>query len=273
MNKEQGSHKMKKNLGQNFLRDMGIVEEILRVAEIGEDDRILEIGPGDGALTAHLLSRAGRVSAIELDAELIPRLSDRFKESGNLSLLEGNVLELDVSQYLSESGFEDGKYKVVANIPYYITAPIIRMLLSLSIRPERIVLMVQEEVAERLAASPGKMSILSVMAQYYADVRKEIFVPKTAFYPVPKVDSMIVKLVPKRTFDREEDRKLFRVVRAGFAARRKTLSNNISSSFHIPRDEVEAIFSEIGLDPMIRAQELHVGDWERLAALIAARPE
>jgi 16S rRNA (adenine1518-N6/adenine1519-N6)-dimethyltransferase len=265
--------KPKKSLGQNFLRDGNIVEEILRVAEIGSDDRILEIGPGDGALTTHLVSRAGRVSAIELDADLIPRLADRFKESDNFSLLEGNILELDIRQYLSESGFEDGKYKVVANIPYYITAPIIRALLSLSIRPERIVLMVQEEVADRLAALPGKMSMLSVMAQYYAEVRKEIFVPRAAFYPIPKVDSAIVKLVPKRAFDREEDRKLFRVVRAGFAARRKTLLNNVASSFHVPREEVMMMFSLIGLEPMIRAQELHIEDWEKLAEMIAVRFE
>lgn len=263
--------KPKKNLGQNFLRDGNIIEEILRVAEIGKDDRILEIGPGDGALTSHLVSRAGQVSAIELDAELVPRLLERFRESDNLSLLEGNILELDMNRYLSEAGFEDGKYKVVANIPYYITAPIIRMLLSLSVRPERIVLMVQEEVADRLAALPGKTSILSVMAQYYADVRKEIFVPKAAFYPVPKVDSAVIRLVPKRVFDREADRKLFRVVRAGFAARRKMLSNNLSSSFHLSKDDAEAMLAAVGLGPTVRAQELHVGDWERLAEMIADR--
>lgn len=274
MNREQESKiKPKKSLGQNFLRDVGIVEEIIRVADIGKDDRILEIGPGDGALTAHLVSRAGQVSAIELDAELIPRLMERFKESDNLSLLEGNILDLDVNQYVAEAGFEDGKYKVVANIPYYITAPIIRLLLSLSVRPERIVLMVQDAVADRLASPPGKMSMLSCMAQYYSDVRKEVFVPKTAFYPVPKVDSAVVRFMPKRAFDKDGDRKLFRVVRAGFAARRKTLANNIASSFRIPRAEVESMFSVFGLDPMVRAQELHIEDWEKLADMIAARPE
>lgn len=274
MNGEQESKiKPKKLLGQNFLRDTGIVEEIIRVADIGKDDRILEIGPGDGALTAHLVSRAGQVSAIELDAELIPRLSERFQESDNLSLLEGNILDLDVNQYVAESGFEDGKYKVVANIPYYITAPIIRLLLSLSVRPECIVLMVQDAVAERLVAPPGKMSMLSVMAQYYSDVRKEIFVPKTAFYPVPKVDSAVVRFIPKRAFDKDGDRKLFRVVRAGFAARRKTLANNIASSFRIPRAEVESMFSVLGLEPMVRAQELHVEDWEKLADMVGMRHE
>lgn len=270
---ENGNVRAKKSLGQNFLRDTNIIEEIIRVAEVGEEDRILEIGPGDGALTAYLVSRAKQVSAIELDSELIPRLAERFRESDTLSLLEGNILELDVNQYLSESGFEDGKYKVVANIPYYITAPIIRLLLSVSIRPERIVLMVQEEVADRLSAHPGGMSILSVMAQYYADVHKEIFVPKTAFYPVPKVDSTVVRIVPKRTFDRDGDRRLFRVVRAGFSARRKTLANNLASSFRIPREEIVSMLAAIGLGPSVRAQELSVEEWERLAEPIAHRLE
>ncbi len=265
--------KPKKSLGQNFLRDGAIVEGILRVADVHTDDRVLEIGPGDGALTAPLLARGARVTAIELDHELVERLTDRFLDSDGLSLLEGNILDLDMNQYLSESALEDGKYKVVANIPYYITAPIIRLLLSLSVRPERIVLMVQNEVAKRLAAAPGDMSILSVMAQYYADVRIEIFVPKTSFFPVPKVDSAVVELRPKRRFSQEGDRKIFRVVRAGFAARRKTLANNLSSSFRIPREEITAMFVGIGLGASVRAQELSVEDWEKLADMIAARPE
>lgn len=265
--------KPKKSLGQNFLRDANIVEGILDVADIGDGDRVVEIGPGDGALTAPLLSRGASVTAIELDHMLVERLGERFKESRGLSILEGNILELDVNQYLSESGFEDGGYKVVANIPYYITAPIVRLLLSLAVRPERIVLMVQDEVANRFTAPPGGMSILSVMAQYYADVRKEIFVPKTAFFPVPKVDSSVVRFFPKRRFSNEDDRKLFRVVRAGFAARRKTLSNNLSSSFRIPRVDIGVMFSEIGLGPSVRAQELSVEDWEKLAEMIAVRPE
>lgn len=265
--------KPKKSLGQNFLRDADIVEGILRVAEVGADDRILEIGPGDGALTAPLLARGAKVTAIELDHALVERLGERFQESDTLLLLEGNILELDMNRYLSESSFEDGKYKVVANIPYYITAPIIRLLLSLAARPERIVLMVQNEVAKRLAAAPGDMSILSVMAQYYADVRTEIFVPKSSFFPVPKVDSAVVMLRPKRRFSQEGDRRIFRVVRAGFAARRKTLANNLSSSFRIPREEITAMLADIGLGVSVRAQELSVEDWEKLADMIADRPE
>lgn len=263
----------KKSLGQNFLRDARIVEGILGVADVRSGDRVLEIGPGDGALTAPLLARGAEVTAIELDHALVERLGERFHESDGLSLLEGNILELDMQQYLSESSFEDGKYKVVANIPYYITAPIIRLLLSLAVQPERIVIMVQHEVAKRLAAAPGDMSILSVMAQYYADVRMEIFVPKASFFPIPKVDSAVVWLRPKHRFSQEEDRKLFRVVRAGFAARRKTLANNLSSSFRIPREEIVSMISALGLGASVRAQELLVEDWETLADVIANRAQ
>lgn len=260
--------KPKKSLGQNFLKDEDILERIVETAEIGPEDDVLEIGPGTGVLTKHLLGRAKRVVAIELDHDLVGRLEKTFEESENLSLLEGNILELDVNEYLRASGFADGRYKVVANIPYYITAPIVKMLLSLSVRPSTIVLMVQEEVADRICAKAGEMSILSVMAQYYADVEKRFFVPRESFDPAPDVDSAVIRLVPKRRFDKEGDRKLFRVVRAGFAARRKTLANNLSSSFRLSRANVEEMIASLGLNRLVRAQELSVDQWGKLSKMI-----
>lgn len=257
--------KPKKSLGQHFLRDGTIVESILDLAAVGPDDRVLEIGPGTGALTAPLLSRGASVTAVELDSDLAQRLRQTFRESSALSLLEGNILEMDTDAFLRQSGYLDGAYKVVANIPYYITAPIIRMLLALSIRPERIVLMVQEEVADRLAAPPGSMSLLSLMAQYYSRVTKDIFVPKTAFYPVPKVDSAVVSLIPTRRCSPDDDRAVFRVARIGFSARRKTLANNLSSGLRLPRTSVETVLAGLGLDSRIRAQELSVSEWISLA--------
>jgi len=257
--------KAKKSLGQNFLQDEAVIDGILAIADLNIEDRVFEIGPGLGALTEHLLARARSVTAIELDHDLILRLGEIFKDSKGLSLLEGNILEMDLGDYLQPAEFEDGKYKIVANIPYYITAPIIRLILSLPVRPERIVLMVQEAVADRLVAPPGGMSLLSLMAQYYADVTKELFVPKSAFSPEPKVDSAVIRLSPKRRFSLEADRGLFRVARAGFAARRKTLANNLSSSFRIPRKEIEVVLSSLGLHPLVRAQELSVEDWVALA--------
>lgn len=266
--------KPKKSLGQNFLRDARVTEQILDIADIVPDDPVLEIGPGTGALTEPMLHRGARVTAVEFDHDLVVRLQEHFRDSGNLSILEGNILDLDMSALLEQAGFVGNGYKVVANIPYYITAPIIRMLLSLPKHPETIVLMVQEEVADRLAAPPGKMSLISLLAQYYSTVRKETTVPKEAFFPIPKVDSAVVSLVPYRKYSDTEDRRIFRVARIGFAARRKTLSNNLSAGFRVSRKTVEAVLAGLGLDPRVRAQELSVEDWialvDRMDAL--ARP-
>jgi len=253
--------KAKKSLGQHFLRDRSVIARILDFGEVSKGDRIFEIGPGEGVLTEPMLGRGAEVTAVELDSDLVRRLGERCRDSRKLSLLEGNILEMDMSAFLEQSGYGERGYKVVANIPYYITAPIIRMLLSLRARPERIVLMVQEEVADRLVAPPGKMGLLSLLAQYYASARKELHVSKEAFEPPPKVDSAIVTLVPYRRYAEENDRLIFRIARAGFAARRKTLANNLSSSFRLPRKDVESVLADMGLDTRIRAQELSVEEW------------
>jgi 16S rRNA (adenine1518-N6/adenine1519-N6)-dimethyltransferase len=256
--------KAKKSLGQNFLTDESVIEQILTTAKIGPEDKVFEIGPGTGAMTTHLDKRAKQVIALELDHQLVTRLTEHFEKSEGVSILEGNILDVNLNEMLAHAEFEVGKYKVVANIPYYITAPIIRTLLSLSVRPLSLTLMVQKEVAERLTAKPGAMSLLSLMAQYYSDATLAFVVPKTAFDPVPKVDSAVVHLVPKRSFDPEADRMFFRLARAGFAARRKTLSNNLASSLHLEKKEVEAALETCGLRSDIRAQALSVMDWEKL---------
>lgn len=256
--------KAKKSLGQNFLKDETVIERILAVAEIAPEDRVFEIGPGTGILTEALAGRVKQVVALELDHQLVMRLTEHFKKSEGVSILEGNILDVNLSEMLGAAEFEAGEYKVVANIPYYITAPIIRTLLSLSARPASLTLMVQKEVAERLTAKPGDMSLLSLMAQYYSDTTLAFTVPKTAFDPVPKVDSAVVHLVPRRSFDPEIDRQFFRLARAGFAARRKTLSNNLSSSLKLEKEKVEAALKECNLRSDIRAQALSVPDWERL---------
>ena len=189
----------------------------------------------------------------------------QFIESENVSILEGNILDIHLAELLENLGYEHRKYKIVANIPYYITAPIIRTLLSLKLQPESMTLMVQDEVAERLCAKPGAMSLLSIMAQYYATVEKKFFVKKECFDPVPKVDSAVIQVTPKREYDPEEDRKIFRVARAGFSARRKTLVNNLMNSFHFPRPEVEAIITSLKLPLTIRAQEVSIEEWIKLS--------
>lgn len=256
--------KAKKHLGQNFLQDDEVIGRIFEVAEVKPGDWVLEIGPGTGVLTFRLSNLVEKVLAIELDHQLVERLQKHFVDSKSVSILEGNILDVNLKELLEASGFAGHPYKIIANIPYYITAPIIRTLLALPYQPQSLTLMVQDEVANRLAAKPKDMSLLSLMAQYYATVEKRFSVPKEAFDPVPKVDSAVIHIVPKRAYDPEEDRQVFRLARAGFAARRKTLANNLSSSFSVPKETVEERLKTLGLRMDIRAQALSVDDWERL---------
>lgn len=265
INESMEKVKAKKYLGQNFLKDELIIEQIIFASQVKEGERVLEIGPGTGILTQALAKAGARVTAIEFDHDLIDHLNEQFIESENISILEGNILDIHLAELLENLGYEHRKYKIVANIPYYITAPIIRALLSLKLQPESMTLMVQDEVADRLAAKPGAMSLLSIMAQYYAEVEKKFFVKKESFDPVPKVDSAVIQVIPKREYDPEEDRKIFRVARAGFSARRKTLANNLANSFHIPRSEVEPIIAALGLLPSVRAQEVSIEQWISLS--------
>lgn len=262
--------KAKKSLGQNFLKDPQVIETILQTAEVGSEDSIFEIGPGTGALTTALAGRAKKVVAIELDHELVGRLERHFEDSEGVSILEGNILDINLNEFLSQADFTAHHYKVVANIPYYITAPIIRTLLALTVQPKSLTLMVQKEVAERMTAKPGAMSLLSLMVQYYSDASIACVVPREAFDPVPAVESAVVHLIPKRVFDHEKDRSVFRVARAGFAARRKTLANNLSSSFSVPKDKIESLLQAHGLRTDIRAQALSIADWEKLQLEMSA---
>jgi len=258
----------KKSLGQNFLKDEEIIESIFDVAEVTSTDWVLEIGPGTGALTKHLVNRAEKVMAVELDHMLIEDLRQQFEEAKNITLVEGNILDINIQELLTTSQFAEHGYKIIANIPYYITAPIIRMLLSLKDQPISMTLMVQDEVADRLSAKPGDMSMLSLMAQFYSTVEKKLLVPKESFEPVPKVDSAVIQIIPRRAYDPEEDRKVFRLARAGFSARRKTLSNNLSSSLGIPKETIESKLVELGLRIDIRAQALFVENWENLEKIL-----
>ncbi len=258
----------KKHLGQNFLTDELVIEQIVFASQVKAEDKVLEIGPGTGNLTKALAATGAKVMAIEFDHDLIEHLNEQFIESENVSILEGNILDIHLAELLENLGYEQRQYKIVANIPYYITAPIIRALLSLQAQPSSLTLMVQDEVADRLAAKPGNMSLLSLMAQYYATVQKKFFLKKESFDPVLKVDSAVIQITPKRIYDPEEDRKIFRVARAGFAARRKTLANNLANSFHVPRVEVEPLITSLGLLPSVRAQEVSIEQWVGLAEML-----
>ncbi len=257
----------KKSLGQNFLKNDTIIKKIIDIANITSDDVILEIGPGEGVLTQDLAKHAKRVISIELDDRLIPILQDRFHSHKNVEIIHGDILHMDVNTIIANHKLSTINYKIVANIPYYITAPIIRLFLECDNRPQELVLMVQKEVAERLSAKKGHMSVLGICVQYYADVSYEFTVPRIEFDPVPKVDSAIIKLkINNKNIQNENERnQFFRTVKIGFSAKRKTLSNNISNGFHKTKDFVELLLIQNGFTKNVRAQELGVDDWKNIA--------
>ncbi len=190
--------KHKKSLGQNFLKNDSVISDIVNSSDITNEDIILEIGPGQGILTRALSKKAGKVIAIELDDRLIPVLESEFESVDNIKIIHDDILKLNIEEFSKTQELKHKTYKVIANIPYYITAPIIRLFLESKNQPSEIILMVQKEVAERLSANPGGMSLLAVSAQYYANVEYLFTVSREDFDPVPKVDSAIIKLTIKK---------------------------------------------------------------------------
>jgi 16S rRNA (adenine1518-N6/adenine1519-N6)-dimethyltransferase len=260
--------KAKKSLGQNFLDDSNVVKRIVESAELYPQDAVVEIGPGKGVLTEALAKKKGKVLAIELDDRLIPILKDKFSKKKNVEVFHGDILKINFPKLIEEKFTinEAKSYKVIANIPYYITAPIIRLLLETKYPPKEMYLMVQKEVAERIVAKPGNMSILAVSVQYYAFAHILFGVSRLSFDPMPQVDSAIIKIVVKGKAEcgKEQTKKFFKLVRAGFAAKRKTLANNLASSFKMTKKEVESALENLGFTKNTRAQELSVEDWQEL---------
>ncbi len=272
--------KAKKSLGQNFLNDPHYLARIVQAAELQPDDLVLEIGPGQGSLTRELASRAAGVAAVELDDRLITPLRAAFAtQLGRVRIVHGDILELDPpalidelaeslpaqGEALSGAGEFGAPYKVVANLPYYITSAVLRQLLEARRPPTRAVVLVQLEVAQRICAEPGDLSLLAVSIQYYARPQLVERVPAGAFRPVPKVDSAILRLdvhpqpivdVPAEPF--------FTVVRAGFGQKRKQLLNSLTAGLARPKTEISAALECAGIDPMRRAETLALAEWAAL---------
>jgi 16S rRNA (adenine1518-N6/adenine1519-N6)-dimethyltransferase len=253
----------KKSLGQHWLKDREVLAKIADDANIGPDDTVLEIGPGLGTLTSELLRRAKKVVAVELDQELAAKLPGQFPGT-SLEVVNQDILSFDLTTL-------PDKYVVVANVPYYITSKIIQLLTTAVNKPRIIVLLIQKEVAVRLAAKPGDMSILAVSAQIYADVELSDVVPARFFTPPPKVDSQVVvlKTRPKALVTAEDEKLFFRVVKAGFSAKRKKLRSSISSGLHISKPEAEKLLIDAGIDPDDRAEQLSLENWMRLTAVVS----
>jgi 16S rRNA (adenine1518-N6/adenine1519-N6)-dimethyltransferase len=253
-----------KSLGQNWLRDREALANIANSAEITKTDTVLEIGPGLGTLTSELLKRAKKVIAVEFDAELARKLPAQFPGK-NLEVISGDILKYNLSSLPTG-------YKVVANIPYYITNKIIVMLTTAKNKPEIAVLLVQKEVAQRLAAEPGKMSILSVSAQIFADISLGDVVPAKLFTPSPKVDSQVVILKTRQTpfLVDVNEADFFKVVKAGFSTKRKKLRSSLAGGLKLPKTEIEAILKKAAINPDTRAETLDLNNWVRLTKVVAS---
>lgn len=248
----------KKSLGQHWLKDEAALAAISRSAELSPSDTVLEIGPGLGDLTRKLTDKAGRVIAVEVDRDLADRLA-REAPPDNLKIINSDILKFDL-------GGLPLNYKVVANIPYYLTSNLIRVLSESANPPRLMVLLVQKEVAERLAAAPGQMSLLSVSAQLYYQPRLGQVVPAELFEPPPKVDSQVIVMRRHQLplFEGLDSRRFFRIVKAGFAGRRKKLRGSLAAGLGMDKSQADELLEKAGISGDLRAQNLSLEDWHKL---------
>lgn len=256
----------KKSLGQNFLADHKALLKIMRDAGLSSEDRVLEIGAGAGNLTRLLAQSVREVVAVEIDRHLYPVLSEVLSPFSNVQLIEGDILNISL-----EDLFDEGGYVVVANIPYYITSILIRHLLESTVKPKRIVLTIQQEVAERVVIRDGKMSILALSVQAYGDARIASQISAHSFYPKPKVDSsvLIIDVFEQPPIDEESLRYLFRIAHAAFNQKRKMLRNSLNP--FLGKDKLEEIFSIAHIDPSSRPETLSLEDWIRLTQAVMGK--
>lgn len=248
----------KKELGQHWLTDRYILGEIASVADIQQSDTVLEIGPGLGTLTSELLKRAKKVVAVEFDSELARKLPAQFPGK-NLEVIHEDILSFDLGQLPKD-------YVVVANVPYYITSKIVQLLMTADNKPRMTVLLVQKEVAERIAAKKGEMSMLALGAQVFAEARLGIEVPREFFTPPPKVDSQVVVLQTRSEplIDNAQQKEFFWLARAGFSEKRKKLRSSLAGGLRLEKAQVDTLLRVAEIDPEARAQELSIEDWQRL---------
>lgn len=258
--------------GQNFLIKEDIFDKIIEAAEVGPDEAALEVGPGLGFLTERLAKKARQAAAVEIDAKLYKVLDRLIKKENikNIKLINKDILGIvsDVKKPLAEIFTQDSRslnYKVVANLPYNITSVFLRKILERPDKPRNLVLMLQKEVAERITAKPGQMSLLAVSVQFYSHAEILFKLAKENFWPTPKVDSAVIKIAPHENYYKNIDEKqFFRLTRIGFSGKRKMLKNNLASGYHLGIKIAEKKIINAGFDPKIRAQELGIADWAKL---------
>ena len=257
-----------KRLGQNFLQDPFALEAIANAAEINSTDTVLEIGPGLGSLTRYLAASAKEVVAVELDLDLLVPLKAVLAPYKNVRMIHGNILDLSPQEIITEN-----EYIVAANIPYYITSAVIRHLLESDPKPRRIVLTIQKEVAERICAKPGNMSLLALSVQVYGRPSIAARIPAEAFYPAPKVDSAVLRIdiYPSPQIKPELLDTFFKLIKAGFSQKRKTLRNSLSAGLHMSTTDAADMLTKANIDPQRRAETLDLDEWSALAIEQQAR--
>lgn len=258
--------KARKRLGQRFLVDGSVLRRILSAAEITPQDVIVEVGSGLGIMTAELAKLAGWVVAVELDDNLAAMLKQNLASFSNVTVINKDILKIDPASLLKEPGIPTPRYKVVANLPYYITSPTLRHFLEAAVKPERMIVMVQKEVARQIVAKPGDRSVMSIAVQFYGKPGIVDYVPARAFYPAPRVDSAILRIdvhlqppVPVT-----DEKSFFEVVRAGFTQPRKQIANSLAQGSGLSKAEVRTRLEKAGVAPERRAETLTLEEWAKL---------
>ena len=270
--RERYGFRLTKSLGQNFLTDKNIIDNIIEASNIGENDLVIEIGPGIGVITKEAAAKAGSVIAVEIDKNLIPILQETLADETNVKIINRDILKTDLTAVIEEKkkNFPQMEsVRIIGNLPYYITTPIIMKLLEDGVPADSITVMMQKEVADRIKAAPGKKErgALSVAVQYYCQVVKVTDVPKEVFVPAPKVDSTVLRLDirKEKPVELKDDKLFFKAVKSGFAQRRKTLLNSLASGTGLGKDKIGQILEEAGIDPGRRAETLDIDEFAKIA--------
>lgn len=263
LKKQSRTMRRRVKLGQHFLIDKDVLADIIRYSAIKEGEKVLEVGPGKGVLTAELLKKGAKVTAVEIDSDLVEILRKKLGNNKNLKIINQDVLDFILVSHLASPD------KLIGNIPYQITSPLLRKIFKLDNPPELIILMVQKEVAERICAKPGdsRRGFLSVVVQYYAKPEIIRIVPKESFYPVPKVESAIIRIATSKQQTANsrqleaESRKLFTIVQAGFSQKRKKLRNSLAGGLQVEPKKMDKLLQKIGIDSNLRAEDLEIEEW------------
>lgn len=276
--KERHNFQLSKSLGQNFITDKSVIERIVEGSDVGEDDLVIEIGPGIGVLTAEAAESAAKVVAIEIDKKLIPILAETLADYDNIRVINQDILKTDINEIICEereAGSFTGGVKIMGNLPYYITTPIIMGILEKGVEADSITIMMQKEVADRIKAAPGGKiyGAISAAVQYYCEVEQVASVPKEVFVPRPKVDSAVLKLSirKERPVDLIDEKSFFACIKAGFGQRRKTLLNSLTGVNGLPKEDIKEILEAAGVDPARRAETLDINEFAAIANGVAMR--